>query len=76
MWQTENDLHYRIRELDSGAGDHYARLLDTLSETDGSAQSREPLVDRLIDRVKHAFARIGGGSQPTMSGLASVEPTK
>lgn len=76
MWQTENDLHSRIRDLNSGAGDHYARLVDTLTETDGSADSREPLVDRLMVRVKRAIARIGNGSQPTMSEPACVESTK
>ena len=76
MWQTENDLHTRIRDLNSGAGDHYARLVDTLTETDGSAESREPLVDRLMDRVKRGITRIGNGSQATMSEPASVESTK
>ncbi len=76
MWQTENDLHTRIRDLNSGAGDHYARLVDTLTETDGSAESREPLVDRLMDRVKRGITRIGNGSQPRMSEPASVESTK
>ena len=76
MWQTENDLHTRIRDLNSGADHHYARLIDTLTETDGSAESRAPLVDRLKDRVKRAIASIGNGSQPTMSEPASVQSTK
>ena len=76
MWQTENDLHARIRDLNSGTGDHYARLLDTLTETDGSAESRESLVDKLMDRVKRAINRIGDGSRPAISAPASLEPTK
>lgn len=74
MWQTENDLHARIRDLNSGTGDHYARLLDTLTETDGSAAPRESLVDKLMHRIKRAVTWIGNGSQLTMS--ESVEPTK
>lgn len=76
MWQTENDLHTRIRDLNSGAGDHYARLIDTLTETDGSAASRAPLVARLKDSVNRAIAWIGNGSKPAMSGPASLESTK
>jgi hypothetical protein len=73
MWQTENDLRTHIRDLNSGAGDHYARLIDTITETDGSAESREPLLGQLMNRIKRAVQRMGGDSQPTISGPASVE---
>ena len=76
MWQTENDLRFRIQELNSGAGDDYARLFDTITETDGSAGSGEPLVDRLMDRVKRAVQGMSGGSQPTMSEPASMGRVK
>ncbi len=76
MWQTENDLRTRIQALDSGAGDHYARLFDTLTETDGSAESGDPLVDQLMGRVKRAVQWMSGGSQPTMSGPASMGRAK
>ena len=76
MWQTENDLHARIRDLNCGAGDHYAQLIDTLTETDGSAKSGAQPVGQLKDRVKRAIARIGIGSQATMSEPASVGFTK
>ena len=72
MWQTENDLRARIQNLDSRAGDRYARLFDTLTETDGSAEPRGPLLERLADRIRRALQGVGSGPQPTMLEPASV----
>jgi len=76
MWQTENDLRNRIRELDSGASNRYGRLFDTMTETDGSARTGEPLVNRLMDRIRRAVRGMGSRSQPTMPGSASVGHAK
>lgn len=76
MWQTENDLRTRIQELSSGTDNRNARLLDTLTETDGSAGPRKLLVNRLMDRVKRVVQGLSGRSQPTMSQPASMGHAK
>ena len=76
MWQTENDLRNRIQELDSGTSDRYGRLFDTITETDGSARTGVPLVNRLMDRIRRAVRGMGSRSQPTMPESASMGHAK
>lgn len=76
MWQTENDLRTRIQELSSGTGNRNVRLLDTITETDGSAGPGKLLANRLMDRVKRVVQGLSGRSQPAVSQPASTGHAK
>ncbi len=76
MWQTENDLRYRIRDLDSRACENHAQLFDTITETDGSAESSRRLRNRLMSLVEHIIQKISRRSGVPISDPASVGPAK
>jgi hypothetical protein len=76
MWQTENDLRARIQELNSGAENPCGRLIDTITETDGSGESTKLLLNRLIHGVRRAVQGIIGRSQATISEPASMGRAK
>lgn len=76
MWQTENDLRTYIRELDRGGDAHCARLMETMSERDGSSAPEASLAERLLDRIKRVISGTSGRSRPVASTSASVHPAK
>lgn len=76
MWQTENELRARIKELNSGSENPCGRLVDTITETDGSAESIEPLVNQLIHGVRRAVHGMIGRSRVTTSEPASTGRVK
>lgn len=76
VWQTENDLRARIQELNSGAENPFGRLVDTITETDGSAESIRPLVNQLAHGVRRAVNGMIGRSQATTSEPASTGRVK
>ena len=76
MWQTENDLRARIQELNSGTENPCGRLVDTITETDGSVESIKPLVNQVIHGVRRAVHGMIGRSQRTTSEPASTGGVK
>lgn len=70
MWNI--DIETRVRNLSAEANDRHARLLDTMTETDGSANSGRRLISRLAEGVKQAFIAPGRPPRPIASRLASM----
>lgn len=53
MWNI--DIETRIRDLNAEAENHQVRLLDTMTETDGSANTGRIALARIVERFKRAF---------------------
>jgi len=62
MWNV--DIETRIRDLHVQANDRHARLVDTMTETDGSAKSGRVARARIVERLKQAFASSSRSSRP------------
>jgi hypothetical protein len=70
MWNI--DIENRIRDLNAQAGDRHVRLLDTMTETDGSAKLGRIVVRRILERIKQSFGSPGRFSRPVVSRSASA----
>jgi len=55
MWNI--DIETRIRDLNAEAENHNARLLDTMTETDGSAKSTRIALARIVERFTQALGQ-------------------
>jgi hypothetical protein len=65
MWNI--DIETRIRDLNAEAENRRARLLDTMTETDGSAKDR-PLGDStIVQRIKQALCALRHRSRAVFS---------
>jgi hypothetical protein len=70
MWNI--DIETRIRDLNAAAENRQARLLDTMTETDGSANTGRIALARIVERFKRAFGHPLGGSAAHAPRSASV----
>jgi hypothetical protein len=72
MWNI--DIETRIRDLNATAEDRQrqVRLLDTMTETDGSANTGRIALARIVERFKRVFGHPIGGSAAHASRPASV----
>jgi len=70
MWNL--DIETRIRELDREADDRQARLLDTMTETDGSAKSGHIALARIVERIKNALGTLSSSSKSAGSYPGSI----
>ncbi len=70
MWNI--DIETRVRNLSAEANDRQTRLLDTMTETDGSANSGRRLISHLAERVKQMFMAPSRRSRPIASRQASM----
>ncbi len=70
MWNI--DIETRVRNLSAEANDRHTRLLDTMTETDGSANNGRRLISRLAERVKQMFIAPSQRSRPIASHQASM----
>ncbi len=74
MWNI--DIETRIRDLNAEADNRHARLLDTMTETDGSAKSGRFVITRIVERVKQAFGVPSRSSHPALSRPTFVVSSK
>ncbi len=65
MWNI--DIETRIRDLNAEAEDHRARLLDTMTETDGSAKGRPFGDSPIVQRIKQALGALRHRSRALLS---------
>lgn len=70
MWNI--DIETRVRDLNTQAENRSARLLDTMTETDGSANTGRIALARIVERFKRVFGHPIGGSAAHASRPASV----
>lgn len=70
MWNI--DIETRIRDLNATAEDRQVRLLDTMTETDGSANTGRIALARIVERFKRVFGHPIGGSAAHASRPASL----
>ena len=74
MWNL--DIETRIRDLNRETGNRHARLLDTMTETDGSANSGRMALARIVERFKTAFGALVSPSKPVVSYPNSIVSSK
>ena len=55
MWNI--DIETRMRDLNAEAENHNTRLLDTMTETDGSAKSTRIALARIVERFTQALGQ-------------------
>lgn len=74
MWNI--DIETRVRELNTQAENRSARLLDTMTETDGSAKLGRIALSRLAERCMGALGRKAGKFRSFPARPASIAPGK
>lgn len=74
MWNI--DIETRIRDLNTEAENRSARLLDTMTETDGSAKRGRFALARLAERCMGVFGRKAGKYRLLPARPASIAPGK